>query len=169
MAQEQSGTPRFRSFPRAGRCSTPTAAPWRSACVQQRLSCWATWSAMRIAPTRSPPRSARSWTYPGGPAARHHRPQEQPRRWCSRAPCRRRWREQVQQLGLPGVYLDKEPVRQYPEGSLAAQILGFVGQRLLGPRRRRTELQPGARRARPAPSTRRKTPPDRRSLSGGGC
>ncbi|MBV9581344.1 MAG: penicillin-binding protein 2, partial [Chloroflexi bacterium] len=36
--------------------------------------------------------------------------------------------EQVQQLSLPGVYLDKEPVRQYPEGSLAAQILGFVGK-----------------------------------------
>jgi cell division protein FtsI/penicillin-binding protein 2 len=26
------------------------------------------------------------------------------------------------------VYLDKEPVRQYPEGSLAAQVLGFVGR-----------------------------------------
>jgi cell division protein FtsI/penicillin-binding protein 2 len=36
--------------------------------------------------------------------------------------------QQVQQLGLPGVYLDKEPVRQYPEGSLAAQILGFIGK-----------------------------------------
>jgi cell division protein FtsI/penicillin-binding protein 2 len=34
---------------------------------------------------------------------------------------------QIQQLALPGVYLDKEPMRQYPEGSLAAQILGFVG------------------------------------------
>jgi cell division protein FtsI/penicillin-binding protein 2 len=40
--------------------------------------------------------------------------------------------EQVQQLGLPGVYLDKEPVRQYPEGSLAAQILGFVGKDFSG-------------------------------------
>src|SRR5205823_11458459 len=36
------------------------------------------------------------------------------------------------QLGLPGVYLDKEPVRQYPEGSLAAQILGFVGRDFSG-------------------------------------
>ena len=36
--------------------------------------------------------------------------------------------EQVSQLQLPGVYLDKEPIRQYPEGSLAAQILGFVGR-----------------------------------------
>jgi cell division protein FtsI/penicillin-binding protein 2 len=35
--------------------------------------------------------------------------------------------ERVQQLALPGVYLDKEPIRQYPEGSLAAQVLGFVG------------------------------------------
>src|SRR5579859_7644463 len=35
--------------------------------------------------------------------------------------------EQVQRLALPGVYLDKEPIRQYPEGSLAAQVLGFVG------------------------------------------
>jgi cell division protein FtsI/penicillin-binding protein 2 len=40
--------------------------------------------------------------------------------------------EQVQQLGLPGVYLDKEPQRQYPEGSLAAQILGFVGRDFSG-------------------------------------
>jgi cell division protein FtsI/penicillin-binding protein 2 len=40
--------------------------------------------------------------------------------------------QQVQQLGLPGVYLDKEPVRQYPEGSLAAQILGFVGKDFSG-------------------------------------
>ena len=40
--------------------------------------------------------------------------------------------EQVQGLGLPGVYLDKEPVRQYPEGSLAAQILGFVGRDFSG-------------------------------------
>jgi cell division protein FtsI/penicillin-binding protein 2 len=36
--------------------------------------------------------------------------------------------ERVQQLALPGVYLDKEPIRQYPEGSLAAQVLGFVGR-----------------------------------------
>jgi cell division protein FtsI/penicillin-binding protein 2 len=40
--------------------------------------------------------------------------------------------QQVQQLSLPGVYLDKEPVRQYPEGSLAAQILGFVGKDFSG-------------------------------------
>ncbi len=40
--------------------------------------------------------------------------------------------EQVQQLGLPGVYLDKQPVREYPEGSLAAQILGFVGRDFTG-------------------------------------
>ena len=40
--------------------------------------------------------------------------------------------EQVQQLALPGVYLDKEPIRQYPEGSLAAQILGFVGRDFTG-------------------------------------
>jgi cell division protein FtsI/penicillin-binding protein 2 len=40
--------------------------------------------------------------------------------------------EQVTQLGLPGVYLDKEPIRQYPEGSLAAQILGFVGRDFTG-------------------------------------
>jgi cell division protein FtsI (penicillin-binding protein 3) len=36
--------------------------------------------------------------------------------------------QQVQTLSLPGVYMDKEPMRQYPEGSLAAQILGFVGR-----------------------------------------
>lgn len=40
--------------------------------------------------------------------------------------------QEVQQLGLPGVYLDKEPVRQYPEGSLGAQILGFVGKDFSG-------------------------------------
>jgi cell division protein FtsI/penicillin-binding protein 2 len=40
--------------------------------------------------------------------------------------------QQVQQLSLPGVYLDKEPVRQYPEGSLAAQMLGFVGKDFSG-------------------------------------
>jgi cell division protein FtsI/penicillin-binding protein 2 len=40
--------------------------------------------------------------------------------------------ERVQQLGLPGVYLGKEPVRQYPEGSLAAQILGFMGRDFTG-------------------------------------
>jgi cell division protein FtsI/penicillin-binding protein 2 len=40
--------------------------------------------------------------------------------------------QQIQQLALPGVYLDKEPVRKYPEGSLAAQILGFVGRDFTG-------------------------------------
>jgi cell division protein FtsI/penicillin-binding protein 2 len=40
--------------------------------------------------------------------------------------------QQVQHLALPGVYLDKEPVRQYPEGSLAAQVLGFVGRDFTG-------------------------------------
>jgi len=40
--------------------------------------------------------------------------------------------QEVQQLGLPGIYLDKEPVRQYPEGSLGAQILGFVGKDFSG-------------------------------------
>jgi cell division protein FtsI/penicillin-binding protein 2 len=35
--------------------------------------------------------------------------------------------EQVKQLALPGVYLAQEPIRQYPEGSVAAQVLGFVG------------------------------------------
>jgi len=40
--------------------------------------------------------------------------------------------ERVQQLALPGVYLDKEPMRQYPEGSLAAQVLGFVGHDYTG-------------------------------------
>ena len=40
--------------------------------------------------------------------------------------------ETVRGLGLSGVYLDNEPVRQYPEGSLAAQILGFVGRDFTG-------------------------------------
>lgn len=40
--------------------------------------------------------------------------------------------EQVRALNLPGVYLENEPIREYPEGSLAAQILGFVGQDFKG-------------------------------------
>jgi cell division protein FtsI/penicillin-binding protein 2 len=40
--------------------------------------------------------------------------------------------QEVQRLGLPGVYLGKEPIRQYPEGSLAAQVLGFVGRDFTG-------------------------------------
>lgn len=34
----------------------------------------------------------------------------------------------IKELGLPGVYLDREPRREYPEGSVAAQVLGFVGR-----------------------------------------
>jgi cell division protein FtsI/penicillin-binding protein 2 len=40
--------------------------------------------------------------------------------------------ERVQQLNLPGIYLDKEPIRQYPEGSIAAQVLGWVGRDFKG-------------------------------------
>jgi cell division protein FtsI/penicillin-binding protein 2 len=40
--------------------------------------------------------------------------------------------ERIKQLSLPGVYLDAEPMRQYPEGSLAAQVLGFLGRDLTG-------------------------------------
>ena len=36
--------------------------------------------------------------------------------------------ERAAALGLAGVYLTPLPARQYPEGSLAAQILGFVGR-----------------------------------------
>lgn len=36
--------------------------------------------------------------------------------------------QQIQQLNLSGVYLEQEPIRQYPEGSIASQILGFVGE-----------------------------------------
>ena len=39
---------------------------------------------------------------------------------------------QVEELRLPGVYLRQVPARVYPEGSLAAQVLGFVGQDLEG-------------------------------------
>ena len=35
---------------------------------------------------------------------------------------------QIQALELPGVYLRQVPVRVYPEGSIAPQVLGFVGQ-----------------------------------------
>jgi cell division protein FtsI/penicillin-binding protein 2 len=34
---------------------------------------------------------------------------------------------QIESLHLPGVYLRKQPARQYPEGSIASQVLGFVG------------------------------------------
>ncbi|HET6318129.1 MAG TPA: penicillin-binding protein 2 [Chloroflexota bacterium] len=40
--------------------------------------------------------------------------------------------ERVKLLSLPGVYLDAEPMRQYPEGSLGAQVLGFVGRDFIG-------------------------------------
>jgi cell division protein FtsI/penicillin-binding protein 2 len=40
--------------------------------------------------------------------------------------------ERVRSLELPGVYLEHEPIRRYPEGSLAEQILGFVGQDFKG-------------------------------------
>jgi cell division protein FtsI/penicillin-binding protein 2 len=36
--------------------------------------------------------------------------------------------DRVDALDLRGVHLDQLPVRQYPEGSLAAQLLGFVGR-----------------------------------------
>jgi cell division protein FtsI/penicillin-binding protein 2 len=35
---------------------------------------------------------------------------------------------QLAELRLPGVYLRPEPTRQYPEGSLAPQLLGIVGR-----------------------------------------
>ena len=40
--------------------------------------------------------------------------------------------EQIKRLNISGVYLDKDPMRQYPEGSLAAQVLGFVGRDFVG-------------------------------------
>ena len=40
--------------------------------------------------------------------------------------------ERIKHLSLPGVYLDAEPMRQYPEGSLGAQVLGFVGRDFVG-------------------------------------
>ncbi len=40
--------------------------------------------------------------------------------------------EQVRKVDLPGIYLEKEPIREYPEGSLAAQLLGFVGRDFKG-------------------------------------
>ena len=35
---------------------------------------------------------------------------------------------EVEELRLPGVYLRQQPVRVYPEGSIAAQVIGFVGR-----------------------------------------
>lgn len=35
---------------------------------------------------------------------------------------------QIEELRLPGVYLTSTPARHYPEGSLAARTLGFVGR-----------------------------------------
>jgi cell division protein FtsI/penicillin-binding protein 2 len=36
--------------------------------------------------------------------------------------------DRVEELGLRGVHLADLPTRQYPEGSIAAQVLGFVGR-----------------------------------------
>lgn len=36
------------------------------------------------------------------------------------------------ELDLSGIYLREEPFREYPEGSLAAQVLGFVGKDFTG-------------------------------------
>ncbi len=38
----------------------------------------------------------------------------------------------IANLSLPGIYLQQEPFRGYPEGSIAAQLLGFVGQDFKG-------------------------------------
>ena len=36
-------------------------------------------------------------------------------------------KDQVQALGIPGIYFDPEPIRTYPEASMAAQVIGFLG------------------------------------------
>jgi cell division protein FtsI/penicillin-binding protein 2 len=38
----------------------------------------------------------------------------------------------IANLNVPGVYLQQEPFRGYPEGSIAAQLLGFVGKDFKG-------------------------------------
>jgi len=38
----------------------------------------------------------------------------------------------IANLSLPGVFLQAEPFREYPEGSIAAQLLGFVGKDFKG-------------------------------------
>jgi cell division protein FtsI/penicillin-binding protein 2 len=38
----------------------------------------------------------------------------------------------IANLNLPGVFLQSEPFRAYPEGSIAAQVLGFVGKDFKG-------------------------------------
>jgi len=40
--------------------------------------------------------------------------------------------QRVRELNLPGVYLEHEPIRQYPEGNVAPQLLGWVGQDFKG-------------------------------------
>lgn len=40
--------------------------------------------------------------------------------------------DRVESLGLPGIVLQRVPHRRYPEGSLAAQTLGFVGRDFTG-------------------------------------
>ncbi len=42
---------------------------------------------------------------------------------------------EIEALQLPGIRLIKEPKRYYPNGSLAAHVLGFVGLDGTGPRR----------------------------------
>lgn len=41
-------------------------------------------------------------------------------------------RDKIAELELPGIYADPEPKRAYPESSLAAQVLGFVGKNSQG-------------------------------------
>ena len=38
----------------------------------------------------------------------------------------------IANLSLPGVFLQRQPFRAYPEGSIAAQLLGFVGEDFKG-------------------------------------
>ncbi|MBI2756515.1 MAG: penicillin-binding protein 2 [Chloroflexi bacterium] len=40
--------------------------------------------------------------------------------------------ERVRALKIPGVYMEQAPAREYPDGSLAAQALGFVGSDFKG-------------------------------------
>lgn len=40
--------------------------------------------------------------------------------------------EQIKKLNLPGIYFEVEKKRAYPEGALAAHVLGFVGKNDLG-------------------------------------
>ena len=70
--------------------------------------------------------SARGWTPPARRAAAAGRETGRDFVWVARR-VEDREAEAVRALGLKGIHSTKEPKRRYPNGALAAHVLGFVG------------------------------------------